>query len=264
MFVFLSKLLPLLFYPLGAVCFLLLGALILNSRKGWRSAFIVLSFLILWLGGNRWVALPLARSLEWRYLPPDEVPEAEVIVVLGGVTEPMQYPRTSVEINGSGDRVLYAARLYHQKKAKHILLSGGNIDWLERRGSSPAEEMADIMHLCGVPDEALWLESESRNTYENALFSAKLLESKGVKRILLVTSALHMPRSVALFEHQGLEVIPVTTDFTVTEEVWYGFTKGDIQSQLIGIFPSTSYLSLTTNVIKEYMGMLVYRWRGWM
>ncbi len=263
MFVFLSKLLPLLVYPLGLGCMLLLAALFLQKKEKWRTGLMIAVLVVLWVGGNRMVATSLARSLEWRYLPEGELPEVEVIVLLGGSTEPGFAPRPQVEVNGAADRVLYAANLYHQGKAQFLLLSGGNIAWMEDGEGSPAADMAVLLKQLGVPEEALWLEEDSLNTYENALFARRMLEEKGIERILLVTSAMHMPRSVALFEKQGFEVIPAPADFTVTEQGWRNLFSGSLESHLIGLLPSASSLSLTTNVMKEYIGMAIYWLRGW-
>lgn len=263
MTVFLSKFLPILIYPLGLSCILVFMALFLRRKQRWQLSLIVIALVVLWLGGNKWVSTGLARSLEWRYLPPEEIPNAEVIVVLGGGTEPAQYPRSAVEANSAVDRVLHAGRLYHQGKSPHILLSGGHISWLEPGDSSPAAEMAELLVMMGVPEDALWLEEESLNTYENALNSAGMLAEKGIDEILLVTSALHMPRAVALFEYQGLTVIPAPADFTVTEAGWENLFSGDIQKYFLYLFPNASSLSLTTNVMKEYLGMLFYKLRGW-
>jgi uncharacterized SAM-binding protein YcdF (DUF218 family) len=263
MFVFLSKLLPLLVYPLGLGCLLLLISLLIRNKSKWRVAVVVAAFVILWLGGNRWVAMGLARSLEWRHLPEGDQATAEVIVVLGGGTEPAQYPRSQVEVNSAADRMLYAASLYRTGKAPHILLSGGNISWLEDAESSPAADMAALLSMLGVPPEAIWLESKSLNTYENALYTRQFLEEQDINQILLVTSALHMPRAVALFEKQGLEVIPAPADFTVTQEGWASLFSGPIQPKIIYLLPNASSLALTTNVLKEYLGMLVYWLRGW-
>ena len=72
-------------------------------------------------------------------------------------------------------------------------LSGGRIDFLDWEGqSTPALEMAELLQLMGVPQEALWLQDRSRNTGEDALFCAEILREKGLSRILLVTSAKHM------------------------------------------------------------------------
>lgn len=207
--------------------------------------------------------MSLRRSLEWQYLPPDPIPHSEVIVVLGGGTESMQYPRQMVEINGAGDRVLYASRLYHQGVAPRLLLSGSYIAWLSNTSSSPAEEMGVILEMLGVPEEALWLEAESRNTYENAVNSAKILNRQGISRIVLVTSAAHMPRAVGLFEKQGVEVIPAPTDYTVTQDSWEQLWEPAIRSQILNFLPDAADLAGSTAVLKEYLGILVYKLRGW-
>lgn len=262
MFVFLSKFLPPFVYPLGLACALVVAALFLSRRPGLQRAVLVLALLCLWLGGNRWVAMALGRSLEWRYLPPEEVPEAEVIVLLSGGTLPAEEPRPMVELSGAGDRVLYAARLYRQGKAGHILLTGGVLNWSSQE-STPSRDMAALLEEIGVSPEALWLENESRNTYENALFSARMLEARGIKRILLVTSASHMPRAVRLFEAQGLEVIPLPVDYTVTQDSWRGLGGGDIRALVLGLLPNADYLASTSRYLKEYIGILVYEIRGW-
>ena len=236
MFVYLSKILPPLVYPLGLACLLIVAALILR-RPRLRTALLLLALALLLIGGNRWVALGLARSLEWRYIPAGELPQAQAIVVLGGGTLSAQYPRQTVEVDQAGDRLIYAAQLYHQGKAEHLLLSGGRIDWISS-GAPPAEDMAALLEMLGVPRQALWLESQSRNTYENARNARAFLEPLGIRRILLVTSASHMPRSVALFEKQGFEVIPAPADFSVTQEGWEQLKSGGLGSQLSPCCPA--------------------------
>ena len=197
-------------------------------------------------------------------MPIGDIPSAEVIVVLGGGTEPQTNPRPTVELNGAGDRIIYAAKLYHTGKAAHILLSGGNINLVEGIISTPASQMAEIIKELGVPSDALWIEDRSRNTYENALYAQALLREKGFTRVILVTSAAHMPRSVALFTHQGIEVIPAPTDFSVTESGWQELFSQDPSIQLMNILPNVSNLSMTTNIMKEYIGMVIYHIQGWM
>ncbi|MBI9043023.1 MAG: YdcF family protein, partial [Anaerolineaceae bacterium] len=153
--------------------------------------------LIILISGNRWFSMILVRSLEWQYLPAVDLSLADCIVVLGGGTEPQAFPRSTVELNSAGDRVLYAADLFHQGKAPMLLLSGGSISWMDTSLSTPADEMAEIMKRLSVPDDVILLEEKSLNTYENALYSKEILMEKGIGKIILVTSAMHMPRSVA-------------------------------------------------------------------
>ena len=262
MFIVLSKILPILVYPLGIVFILLLSTLTLFRWPRWQRVILISTILLLWLSSNRWTALSLARSLEWRYLPPAQVPEAEVIVVLGGGTESALFPRNTIEVNSAGDRVLYAAWLYRQGKAGHILLSGGRIDWLSS-GPPPAQDMADLIAWMGVPKEAIWLDTSSRNTYENAVNTRRILEDEGIGQVLLVTSALHMPRSVGLFVRQGIDVIPVPTDFKVTQESWNQLTEVSFPSLILNLLPGADNLASVTQSLKEYLGIFVYWLRGW-
>lgn len=264
MFVYLSKILPQFVYPFGLTFILLVLALIFHRRPRWQNGLIIAVLVIIFITGNTWVANGLMRSLEWQYLPLQNIPQAEVIVVLGGGTDAPQFPRSTVELNGAADRIFYAANLYHQDKAEHILLSGGSITWLDSRISTSAEEMASVISLLGVPDDAIWLQTESRNTHEDALYSDQILKTKGVKRIILITSAAHMPRSVALFKHLGLEVIPAPTDYAITQAGWDNLTQPNIAVQFLNLFPNINNMGVTTSVVKEYLGMLVYRLQGWM
>ncbi len=261
MFIFLTKFLPLFVYPLGLAFFLVLTALFIRRWLRWQRVCLILALVILWLGSNRWVAMSLSRSLEWRYLPLDPMPRAEAIVILGGGTDPLEYPRTNVEGNGAVDRILYGAQLYHQGLSDHILVSGGRVDW-KGSGSTPANEMATLLEHLEVPEETIWLETNSRNTYENALYSRQILTEKGIDRILLITSALHMPRSVRLFESQGFEVIPAPTDYSVTFEDWDRIKEASLEIQILNLFPSADNLSSVTSALKEYLGILFYLLQG--
>jgi len=263
MFIFFSKLLPTFIYPMGLAVLLIVLALGYKSKLRLQRTSMIIALFILWVGGNAWVSTSLTRSLEWQYLPPDDLPQADVMVVLGGGMASSQYPRSTVEVNGAGDRVIYAAWLYHQGVAPHILVSGGYIPWMEER-SSPAEDMTQLLIMLGVPEDAIWQEDQSQNTYENALYSHEYLESKGIERILLVTSAMHMPRAVGLFDHQGLQVIPMPTDYSVTERSWHHLWEPDFANQVFNFFPRVDNLQDTTVALKEYLGLLVYRWRGWL
>jgi uncharacterized SAM-binding protein YcdF (DUF218 family) len=268
MFYFLSKFLPLFIYPLGLACLLLGLALWIGRRSYWQTRIVALALALLWLGGNRMVAMPLSRSLEWRYLPDSTLSssglQADVIVVLGGGTRAHAFPRPSTELNEAGDRLLYAAQLYQQGVASRILVAGGKPALLGPATVSGAESMADIFRIIGIPREALWLEAASRNTYENAVGTEAILKKEGVESVILVTSAMHMPRAYGLFAKTDLEVIPAPTDFQVTQEDWAYYTQPDLVLQLFNLLPSADNLALTTRALKEYVGMGVYRLRGWL
>ncbi len=250
--------------PIGVGLLLLFTALLVAYNRKASAILVISALAILWLSSTTGFSDLLARSLELKYLPPEEIPSAEVMVVLGGGTEPAAYPRTTVELNGAGDRVLYAAQVYKEGKAAHILLSGGDLEWLDEGSTTPAEDMAAILTQIGVPQDALWLETESKNTYENALYAKQFLEEKEINKILLVTSAMHMPRAVALFEKQGFEVIPLPVDYSVTNSPIAAEGAEGFAAKFLDILPSASNLSLTTNAMKEYIGFVIYKLQGWL
>ncbi len=259
MFLYLSKIVPLFIYPLGLTCILLALTFFLRKKKHWQKRAVGLALALLFLGGNAWFSAWLVASLEWKHLPPSEIPSADAIVVLGGGTRAPSYPRPLAEINEAGNRLIYGAHLYKTGKAPIVVLTGGMLPW-STRPTNPADDMASLIQMFGVPEEALWLEGESANTYENAIFTRQMLEEAGINRIILVTSAMHMPRSVMLFEKQGFEVIPAPADFAIVEKT----EPYRLEAYIFGLIPTAQNLELTTRALKEYLGIIVYHLRGWL
>lgn len=263
MFLYLSKLLPLFLYPLGLASLLMLVALVtLWKRPRWAATAIALALIVLLVGSNGWVSRSLVRSLESQNIPSGELPNAEAIVVLGGSTKPAFPPRPLVDLSEEGDRLLYGAQLYQQKKAPLVVVAGGRINW---HGSGPpeSEDMATILNLIGVPTAAIIQESNSLNTYENAVNVRKILDARGIHQVLLVTSAMHMPRSLLIFKRQGIAAIPAPTDFLVTDNDLREI-RNTPQATLLNLLPDTDRLHQFTRALREYIGLVVYRLRGWL
>jgi len=260
--IFLSKFLPLFLYPTGMITLLIVLTLVFWKKRRLSLAFLLLAFLILLIAGNKYTATSLARTLEWQYPPLADGIQADVIVLLGGGTEPDVPPRSMVELNSAGDRVLYGFKLYQEDTAPVILLSGGDIDFLDDSPSTPADDMAILLEMLGVPQEDLLIQNASLNTQQDAEFSCKIIKEKGYKKVILVTSAFHMPRSMALFEGQGCPVIPAPVDFSITENSWEALTHPNIEEFVINLLPSYAHLSTVTKTMKEYFGMWYYHLSG--
>ncbi len=263
MFLFLSKLLPLFFYPLGLACLLLIVALVLLWKKpGWAAGAIALALVVLLVGSNGWFYGWIVRSLEWQNIPRGELPKADAIVVLGGGVKSAFPPRPAPDLAEEGDRVFYAAQLYREGKAAIVIASGGRIEW-RGSGEPESQDMAKIMADLGVPASAISQDTTSLNTYENAVNVAYILAEKNLgRRILLVTSAMHMPRSLLIFKKQGMEPIAAPTDFLVTQKDLQEST-GTTQAILLNLIPDADRLQKTTRALKEYVGLLIYWLRGW-
>ncbi|WP_066379267.1 MULTISPECIES: YdcF family protein [unclassified Anabaena] len=263
MFLYLSKLLPLFFYPLGLASISLVVALFTLWKRPRIAAIAVsLALVVLLLCSNAWVAKYLVRSLEWQNMPPAQLPTADAIVVLGGATKSAFPPRPGVDLAEQGDRVIYAAQLYRQKKAPIIVLSGGRIDW-RGSGSPESADMADILTSIGIPSEALIQEPDSLNTYQNAVNVKKILDARGIRQILLVTSAIHTPRSLKIFQRQGIDAIPAPTDFLVSQNELQEISRTP-KAAILSLLPDTDNLHQFTNALKEYIGTFVYWLRGWL
>lgn len=260
MFLFLSKLLPVLIYPLGLACLLLLFALIV---VWWRPRLVVvpllLALLVLLVPSSGWVSDALVQSLEWRYRPAQDLPEADAIVVLGGALRPQLLPRTWIEVMDSGDRVLHGVRLYQAGKAPKIIFSGGRIAW-EGVNAPESADMATLAKVMGVPAADILEEPDSLNTRQNAVNVQQILEQAGMENILLVTSALHMPRSLAIFRRLGIEVAAAPTDFLITES---GSELPSAEANVLKTLPTSENLNNFTRAMKEYVGLVVYKLRGW-
>lgn len=262
MFLFFSKLLPLFVYPLGLSCLLLFVAFFMALRRSrYATIPILLAFILLMVGGNPRFSDGLMKSLEWQNTETTNLPAADAIVVLGGATRGISPPRVMPDLNEHGDRVLYAAQLYKEGKAPKIVLSGGRIKWFGKE-ISEAEDMAKILKLAGVPAEAILQEGNSLNTHENALFTKPILEENDISKVLLVTSAFHMPRSLKIFARQGIEATPAPTDFLISQQdvIRHDFSR---ESKILSFLPDSQALYYTSKAIKEYIGTVIYRLRGW-
>jgi uncharacterized SAM-binding protein YcdF (DUF218 family) len=114
--------------------------------------------------------------------------------------------------------------------------------------------MRDMLRVLGVPDAAMRHEGRSRNTLENARFSRDLVQQVGARRVLLVTSSLHMPRALATFRAAGFRAVPAPTDVEVVDRA---------KPTPLRWLPDAEALEGGTRALKEYLGIAVYWLRGW-
>lgn len=200
--------------PLGSALLLGLLALAFCAARKQRSARATASLALAWL--LAWslpaASLSLRARLEADYpaIAAESRPNADAIVVLGGALAPPRHGQLMPDLGAGADRVWEAARLYRAGKAPLLILSGSGDP--EESATSEAAAMRRLLLDFGVPAEAMLLEERSRNTAENARFSAEILRARGLSAVLLVTSALHMERARKHFEAADLRVLPAPTD----------------------------------------------------
>ena len=173
-------------------------------------------------------------------------------MLLGGALGQPLPPRVQAEMNESIDRVFMGYRLYSTGKVRSIIISAGNLPW-QASVSPESELIAGFYKELGLPEADLHQDRSSRNTHENALHARSLIDQLDCGKSLLVTSAFHMPRAMAVFTRAGIDVIPVSVDVALVHETGHG---------ILDFLPDAGALNLTTLAIKEYLGMFVYRLQG--
>jgi uncharacterized SAM-binding protein YcdF (DUF218 family) len=238
---FLDKLLPLAVYPLGLSILLVLGGLALSliGRRYASVTILACALLILWIFSTPFVSGVLLSTLE-ESNSRQGAASADVAILLGGMVRGVNNVGEP-DLNGSVDRAVKAARLYRNGSVKHILVT-----------APEAHLLASLLEEWGVPEEAIILENRSRNTFENATKSKRLWDAHQFRSGLLVTSASHMPRALAVFRRAGFDVKPEAADFRTHYPI------GGIPDLL----PDARSLEDSTIAIKEWIGLGVYKLRG--
>lgn len=252
-----TKIAPVFFYPVGAVILLIIFGIILALAHRRRLSMVLFTTSAVWL----WIAsMPVfadwaIATLERQYpaQPIEQTQNADVAIVLGGAMSQPAAPRVQADLNKSFDRVLQALRLYKADRVQQILVTGGNVPW--RPDIVPeAELIRSFLIDWGIPADDIRIAGESRNTYENALEIKMLWDKEPFNSALLITSAAHMPRAMAVFQKADLPVAAATTDIEAL--------KG-VPSTALRWLPDASSLTMTTVAVKEWIGYWAYRVRGY-
>jgi uncharacterized SAM-binding protein YcdF (DUF218 family) len=252
---FLSKFIPLFVLPDGITCMLLVIVVVtLRKRPRLARACAVSALFVLLIASNPAISQMLMGFLESRGRISGPLPHTDAIVVLGGGAQSDRPPRPAIQVSSAtANRLLYAVKLYREGKAPVVILSGGS--WA-RHIVPESSLMAEIIETMGVPGGALIEEPTSRNTVENALATTAIAKKLKIHRILLVTSAYHMPRALVLFRQLGIDAIPAPCDFstdtpsTLTNYVGWEFTA-------LVCLPSADALQRTTVALRELFGLII-------
>lgn len=254
MFFALSKLLYGLVSPLSWVVYPLLWGLLMPRHR--RRALLA-SVVILWVISNDFL---VSEALRWWEGPPVSVENAPpfdaAIVLTGGIVGEGSFNANRPSFGPTTDRLLQPMLLLKRGKVRNLLISGGSgklfgPDLYPNEG----EVATNFLKTVGVPPSRLFRETASRNTYENARFSAKLLRQRFPNgRFLLVTTAFHMRRAAACFRRAGVAFTPYPVDFrsgprtlNPTESLW----------------PNAEALTRFDLLVHEWIGYLTYRAMGY-
>jgi len=240
--------------PPASLLFLLLSGLLLwrrwprTGRTVAGSSLAALLFLSSNAGASFLVA-PLERMTAPLLAPERAGAQAIVVLAAGRMQDAPEYGGRDIPDYVALARLRYAAHL-HRRTRLPILASGG-IGLSDPQKQATALSLGDALAIAlredfGVPVK--WVERQSRTTLENADYSAAMLRADGVTRILLVTDAMHMARSRAVFERAGLEVVDAPTMFF------------NAQARSLGAWlPSAEGMRRSWYASYELMGLAWYR-----
>lgn len=179
-----------------------------------------------------------------------EVGKYDVGIVLTGMAE-YNTDLNLISIRRGGDRIWQALTLYHKGKIKKILITGDN-GYISNRGLHEAKQFKAVLISWGIPEVDIITEELSRNTYENAVETKKLLERSypHFQKFLLITSATHMRRAKGCFNKVGVKCDPYSTD------LYTGPKQSFFWDQYI--IPNVSNFQNWDVLMKEWAGYLTY------
>jgi uncharacterized SAM-binding protein YcdF (DUF218 family) len=248
-----SKTFDLLLEPV--VWAILLGGLALALRQRPRAAVAVavLAVAVLWAFSTELVSEALASLAESGVHDTSHPGTYDAAIVLGGAMDPEGTETAGrLELNAAADRYVAAFELLRVGRVRSALLSAGT---LSPRPDSPRESelAARMLANWGIDRSRLVVEAQSRNTRENALESARIARERGWTRLLLVTSAAHVPRAIGCFRAVGLEPDVLPVDFRAGRE----------PLALARLAPRSRALAESADVVRELAGRVVYRVVGY-
>lgn len=230
-------------------CVLLFGGWVPRLGRG----LTLLGFVGLLFGGlgplAAWIALPLEDRFP--SFAEDGAPVTGVIVLGGAVETITSLARDRLTVNDAAEREIAFADLARRYPEARLVFSGGS--GLLKEGESEAEIFSRFAGTLGLSPARLILENRSRNTHENARFTADLVKPSAGERWLLVTSAWHMPRAMGCFRTAGFDVTAYPVDYR---------TAGWSDAWRFNTFASDGLLLLDI-IVKEWIGLVVYRLSGY-
>lgn len=243
MFFIFSKLLSFLIKPTFWILTLMIAG-ILNNKK--RKLFLFFSLLTFLFFSNDFIFNRIVKAWEVPQISVTKFDKQyEAGILLGGFSD-YDYIKNKHNFKKEADRLIYTLQLYNQGIIKNIFISGGNGN-LFNNNYKESETIKDFLIKNKIDSNDIKIENQSRNTKENAINSAKLLDKKN--EYILITSAIHMKRSILCFENEGLKIIPFSVDNSMS------YSSNKIEYILL---PRSRVLENWEDLIHEIIGYYVY------
>lgn len=253
-FFFLSKVLGFLVAPFTWAMILLIWAWVTKNQVRKRRLFIA-GMLVLLIFSNRFIHNQVMMAWEVDPVADPKTGTYEAVIVLGGFsTYNEEFDR--INFSNSSDRFMQGLRLVKNGVAPLMVVTGGSgsITFADHKEGARVQT---YMRNIGFPDSLYVIENESRNTYENAVNTAKILNAKYPKnaRYLLVTSGYHMRRALGCFAKTGLNCDPYSVD------IQGGEGRASIDYFIV---PDVGVLNDWNVLFHEWLGCLTYSAKGYL
>ena len=241
--IYFHKILPLIVSPLFIILGLIILGLIIGSKKTSFMGLIVLVVCSLPIFSNRLIAY-LEHNYQLKNI--SEVDTADAIVVLSGMVRTIQTNEVlSYEFSESVDRIFAGIDLFKENKAPSLILTRGTVPWSV--GKPEGEYLRDVAIKYGVPRKNILLTENVQNTDQEAKSVKKILTIDAPK-VILVTSAFHMPRAQKVFEAVGIRIVPFPVDFR----------NASSKLTFMHFMPSARSIWETSFFVKEMIGRTYY------
>lgn len=255
MFFFLSKILAFLITPYIWLFFGLLYLLIKLWNTTYKNLILGLT-VFMFVISNSFLVDELVRT--WEYTDDDiylKDTKYDLAIVLGGIGR-IDERQERFDFGYSGDRLFQTLELYHKKRVSKLLITGGSGS-ISKPHHREAAYIKKYLQAISIPDSSIIIENDSKNTYENAINTKRILDSLQFQgSILLVTSSFHMRRSLAIFQKAGYQNITPYVTNKIT-----GLRKFEFDYCFI---PNTDALFSLNLIIHEIVGFMMYKVKGYL
>lgn len=253
MLFYLSKIVYIIAMPIAWIIGLLILSL-LSKNKNIKKKSLIVSLTMLIVFTNPFLSNLAFRSFEHPLNDINKLEKRELGIILSGVTQNIENDDQRVFFKSGADRVVHAVYMYNRKIINHILVTGGSGAIHGKKETPESERIKLALLELGVKEKDITIESRSRNTHENAVYSKEIIDKKFPnQKPILITSAFHMKRAYACFQKQGLEVTPVSCNI-MTSLNNYG---------LENFLPKEDALAKWGLLTHELIGRIAYQLLGY-
>lgn len=255
MFFIISKIFAFVSNPFAWVLACFIVTMIVKQRK-LKIFFTCLTIFLYLFFGNIFFIKTARKLWDIPSTPILQLKTYDIGIVLGGGSRIMIADPNRVALNCNGDRLLQAVQLYKLGKIKKIFFTGGDGSLSVSVKHPEADVVYKFFKLMGIPDSNIILENQSRNTRENAVFTAKIITEKAMMNSssLLITNAMHMRRSLGCFDKVGINCVPFSVD-DIREFETYSF--------LYYVIPDQEMFGNWSFILHEWFGYIAYWVKGY-